>query len=143
MRPAKSDPRNRQKMVKPTTTPKALSRILGGEMIEGPIVQVLAYKKVNSPENNGVVKYRFILSDGDNMYQCCIIDGDEHVERIQKGEFERYTLIRLDQYTAKEVPSNRVGYTQQAAFLMTLIILSSSGYRDHKSNHCFSRSCRS
>ena len=102
-------------MAKPTTTPKALSRILSVEMVEGPIVQVLAYKKVNLPENNGGVKYRFILSDGDNMYQCCIIDGDEP-ERIQKGEFERYTVIKLDQYTTKEVSNINVSYKQEAAF---------------------------
>ena len=89
----------KKKLSKPTTTSKALSRILDREMIKDPVVQVLAFKKVDSPENNGVVTHRFILSDGDNMYQWCIINGDEHDERIQKGDIQLYALIRLDQYT--------------------------------------------
>lgn len=94
-------------MVKPTTTPKALVRILNGELVENPILQVLAYKKVTDGATNQT-KFRFILSDGDNMHQCCIMASEPLVNRVEAGEFERYTVIKLIAYNCNDVKGNKV-----------------------------------
>ena len=91
---------------KPTTTRGALSRIIQeDDRVESPILQVLAYKKIDT---DGTLKYRFILSDGDYMHQCCIMTTEQLAQRVESGEFERYTLIRLDDYVINFVKGNKV-----------------------------------
>ncbi|XP_053208275.1 replication protein A 70 kDa DNA-binding subunit-like [Panonychus citri] len=78
----------------PRLTEGALGTILSGGFVERPIVQILAQKNVSA---DSVQRYRFLLSDGKFSYQCCIMVG-AMAQRVEAGEFERYTVIRLNKY---------------------------------------------
>lgn len=88
-------------------TGNAIQRILNGEEITRPILQILAYKAVQADGENQF-RFRFIMSDGEFSHQCCIMIGEELISRIEKGEFERYTIIQLNQYICNTVNDRKV-----------------------------------
>lgn len=94
-------------MATPSLTTDAIQRILNGEQVERPVLQILAYKKVPS-DGKSQVRFRFIMSDGQKSHQCCIMIGDNLIQRVEKGEFERYTILRLDEYEWNDIKENKV-----------------------------------
>src|SRR5437868_6914793 len=80
-------------------TAGAISKILNDEDIKRPVLQVLGYKKMSDDER-GQARYRFILSDGENTHQACMLMGNNHAEKVERGELERFTIIRLDSFSA-------------------------------------------
>jgi hypothetical protein len=91
----------------PNLTDNAITRIWNGEHVQRPVLQVLAYKKVAADGNNQV-RVRFILSDGVKSHQCCIMAGESLVARVENAEFERYAIIRLDEYEWSNIKDNKV-----------------------------------
>ncbi|RWS16997.1 Replication protein A DNA-binding subunit-like protein [Dinothrombium tinctorium] len=84
-------------------TQNAISRLLNGENVSKPCLQVLAYKRVVS---EGQPRYRLMLSDGTHSFQTCIMMGPL-IPRLEKGEFERFTIIQLNQYVVNTVQDNK------------------------------------
>lgn len=95
-------------MTVPRLSEGALERILSGSATERPTVQILAQKNVSA---DNVQRYRFLLSDGKYSYQCCIMIGPL-IQRVEAGEFERYTVIRLNKYLC-----NQAGGTKKVIIL--------------------------
>ena len=91
----------------PKLTGNAIQRILNGEEINRPVLQILAYKPVQADGDNQF-RYRFIMSDGEFTHQCCIMVGEELIKKIEAGEFERYTIIQLNNYICNTVNEKRV-----------------------------------
>ena len=88
-------------------TKNAISKILTGVDVQEPILQVLAYKSVPHDADNQQ-RIRFILSDGDHSHQCCILVGAENVARVDSGEFERFSIIKLVSYVTNNVNNRKV-----------------------------------
>ncbi|KAI1295620.1 Replication protein A 70 kDa DNA-binding subunit [Halotydeus destructor] len=86
-------------------TKNALQRIVNGENVPRPVLQILAYKSVGTPDAE---RYRFIMSDGDSSYQSCIMLGPELIQKLKLGEFERLTVIQLNNYVCNAIDGKRV-----------------------------------
>lgn len=91
----------------PVLTPNAIQRLSNGENVPKPVLQILAYKKVPADSKSGT-RFRFIMSDGTKSHQCCIMIGEELISRVERGDFERYTIIRLDEYEWNDIKDNKV-----------------------------------
>lgn len=89
-------------------TPNAIKRMYEGDKNVEAVLQILAYKKVNADSNNNQVRYRFIMSDGEHTHSAFLMIGPAFVSRIEKGEFERFTIIRLKNYVVNSVKDNVV-----------------------------------
>lgn len=94
-------------MAVPPLTQNAIQKILNGEAVKNPVLQILAYKKVAADSKNQV-RFRFIMSDGLKSHQCCIMIDHHLITRVEKGDFERYTIIRLDDYEWSDIKENKV-----------------------------------
>ncbi|RWS26554.1 Replication protein A 70 kDa DNA-binding subunit-like protein [Leptotrombidium deliense] len=89
-------------------TKDAIARILEGEKVINPRVQVLGYKKVmGDGSDKGQVRYRFLLSDGKSSHQFCVMMG-QLIERIEMGEFERFSVIQLNEYILNSLQDRKV-----------------------------------
>jgi replication factor A1 len=77
-----------------------------GEKNVESVLQILAYKKVNADANNTQERYRFIMSDGEKTHSACLMIGSALVDRVEKGEFERFTIIRVKSYQINKVNNN-------------------------------------
>lgn len=86
-------------------TAGAIPRILAGETIEDPVLQILAHKGV---PGEGQQRCRFLISDGQHSYQCCIMMGDQLLARVQVGDFDKFTVIKLKNYSCSEVSGKKV-----------------------------------
>jgi len=85
-------------------TQGAIGHILNNVKIENPVFQMLAYK--NMPTENQV-RYRLVVSDGAYTYQCCIIMGDLAL-KVEKGEFDRFCLLKINRYMLNEIQNRQV-----------------------------------
>ena len=83
----------------PKLSEGAIARISAGEKVDKPLLQVIIYKQMSS--NSGQMKYRFQLSDGVENGNTFIVVLPELIQRISRGEFEKFTVVQLNSYTAQ------------------------------------------
>lgn len=83
-----------------------ISQIVRGQNVDRPVVQLLAYKALNDASGNEN-RFRFIITDGEASHAYAMMINGELIERIKKGEFEKFTVVRLDSYTANHVNSDK------------------------------------
>lgn len=88
-------------------TEGALMRILDGEDLVNPVLQILAYKNVGTDATGGQERYRLLMSDGMTVHQFCIMPANL-VERLKNGEFEKFTVIRLLKYTCNRLQEKKI-----------------------------------
>lgn len=86
-------------------TEDAIQRILDGEKIIRPILQVLGFKAVRTESN---LRYRFIMSDGQYMYNNCVMVDEDLISRIEMGDFEKYAVIQLNEYSLETIGGRKV-----------------------------------
>lgn len=81
----------------------ALKRILSGQVVDKPVLQIMGYKKVTG----GGDRYRMLISDGLNCYPLAMV-ATQLKERLVNGEFERYTVVRVDNYTCNALQRDKI-----------------------------------
>jgi replication factor A1 len=87
-------------------TSGSIERMFDGEENVESFLQILAYEKVNVSVNHIPEMYRFILSDGKKTHSDCLMIGSDLVSRVENGEFERFTIIRVTSYQINRVNNN-------------------------------------
>ncbi len=86
----------------PKLSEGSISKLMNGEKILSPILQIMLYKEMVSKDNNTTnnqIKYRFILNDGINSGNNFLIINPNLIEMIRRGELERFSCIQLNEYT--------------------------------------------
>jgi len=88
----------------PKLSDGSINKLQNNEMVPDPILQIIFYKpmvpsnKDNNKDNNQV-KYRFQLFDGTNSGANFLVIAPNLIERISQGEFEKFTVVQLNDYT--------------------------------------------
>lgn len=80
----------------------SVNRILMGEKVNRPLLQIVLYKAMNQNQNQ--MKYRFQMTDGIDSCSNFIVVLPELIQRISKGEFEKFTVVQLESYTITNQP---------------------------------------
>ncbi|XP_074596889.1 replication protein A 70 kDa DNA-binding subunit-like [Brevipalpus obovatus] len=78
----------------PSLSEEVLPRMFQGENVEDPVLQILAIKSIT---NQNGKRFRFLLSDGKYSCQLCIMV--ENRKMLERGELEKFAIIRLKQYS--------------------------------------------
>lgn len=86
----------------PKLSEGSLARIIAGETVEKAVLQILMYRAVQEAKSG----YRFMVSDGMATNQHVMMITPSLVERISKGDFEKYTIIAVNRYLVNKVESN-------------------------------------
>lgn len=82
----------------------SVKRILDGELVDKPVLQILGYKKI--PGNANSERYRLLVHDGHISHPFAML-ATQLNDKIVKGELERYTVIRLDRYLCNQVQPDK------------------------------------
>ena len=84
----------------PVLTEGAIARIEANEKVDKPILQIIVYKLMadNKSQANSQKKIRFQLSDGVKNGNHFIAILPELIQRIERGDFEKFTVIELTSY---------------------------------------------
>lgn len=102
----------------PPLTTGALQQIMDGQPVRRPVLQILAYKKVPS-DGKSQEHFRFIMSDGQTSHPCCIMIGDHLVPRVEEGDFKCNTILRLEEYTLKDIRGIKVRISSMCKLYLT------------------------
>ncbi|CAG2113357.1 unnamed protein product, partial [Medioppia subpectinata] len=79
----------------------ALQQILADQKVNRPVLQIIVYKQMSQSDQ---LKYRFQMSDGVETCSNFVIILPELIQRISKGEFEKFTVVELKAYTCTVNP---------------------------------------
>ncbi|EDW80816.1 uncharacterized protein Dwil_GK11360 [Drosophila willistoni] len=83
-----------------------IGRIMQGEDVENPVLQILAIKRINS--NVESERYRILISDGMYFNSYAMLASQlNHLH--QAGDLEEFTIVRLDKYMTSLVGKEGVG----------------------------------
>ncbi|KAH8358811.1 hypothetical protein KR093_002560, partial [Drosophila rubida] len=80
----------------------AMQRIMRGDNIAKPVVQILGFK--STPTRSDQERFRLLISDGKHFNSNVIITNE--LSKMYKGRFSDNTIIRLDKYSIREIQSS-------------------------------------
>ncbi|XP_017073556.1 replication protein A 70 kDa DNA-binding subunit [Drosophila eugracilis] len=83
-----------------------IARIMHGETVEGPVLQILAIKKINSAADSE--RYRILISDGKYFNSYAMLASQLNVMQ-HNGELEEFTIVQLDKYVTSMVGKDGAG----------------------------------
>lgn len=81
----------------PKLSEGSISKLMNGEWVADPILQIIYYQKMISKDNNQI-KYRLLLNDGISSGNNFIIILNL-IETIIREELEQFSCIKLNNYT--------------------------------------------
>ncbi|KAH8354298.1 hypothetical protein KR084_006171 [Drosophila pseudotakahashii] len=81
-------------------------RIMHGEVVDGPVLQILAIKKINSTAD--AERYRILISDGKYFNSYAMLASQLNVMQ-HNGELEEFTIVQLDKYVTSMVGKDGAG----------------------------------
>ena len=80
----------------PKLSEGSLSQMLSDQRVDRPVLQIIVYKQMTQSEP---IKYRFQMTDGTEVCSNFIVILPELIQRISRGEFEKFTVVELTAYT--------------------------------------------
>ncbi|EDV30349.1 uncharacterized protein Dana_GF23244 [Drosophila ananassae] len=83
-----------------------IARIMHGEDVSKPVLQILAIKKINS--NADSERYRILISDGKYFNSYAMLASQLN-EMQHKGQLEEFTIVQLDKYVTSMVGKDGAG----------------------------------
>ncbi|XP_017036947.1 replication protein A 70 kDa DNA-binding subunit [Drosophila kikkawai] len=83
-----------------------IPRIMHGEDISKPVLQILAIKKINS--NADSERYRILISDGKYFNSYAMLASQLN-EMQHKGQLNEFTIVQLDKYVTSMVGKDGAG----------------------------------
>lgn len=81
-------------------------RIMHGEVVDAPVLQILAIKKINSAADSE--RYRILISDGKYFNSYAMLASQLNVMQ-HNGELEEFTIVQLDKYVTSLVGKDGAG----------------------------------
>ncbi|XP_016925019.4 replication protein A 70 kDa DNA-binding subunit [Drosophila suzukii] len=93
-------------MVLATLSSGVIARIMHGEVVDGPVLQILAIKKINSTAD--AERYRILISDGKYFNSYAMLASQLNVMQ-HNGELEEFTIVQLDKYVTSMVGKDGAG----------------------------------
>ncbi|XP_016960724.1 replication protein A 70 kDa DNA-binding subunit [Drosophila biarmipes] len=93
-------------MVLATLSSGVIARIMHGEVVDGPVLQILAIKKINSTADSE--RYRILISDGKYFNSYAMLASQLNVMQ-HNGELEEFTIVQLDKYVTSMVGKDGAG----------------------------------
>jgi hypothetical protein len=90
----------------------SLARIVAGEKVAGPILQVLEMKQIaavagtTTAMGNKEERYRVVLSDGRHQQQALL--ATQCNDLIRQGRLRQYYVARLHEYVLSDVQGRKV-----------------------------------
>ncbi|KAH8355942.1 hypothetical protein KR200_003721, partial [Drosophila serrata] len=81
-------------------------RIMHGEDVSKPVLQILAIKKINS--NADSERYRILISDGKYFNSYAMLASQLN-EMQHKGQLDEFTIVQLDKYVTSMVGKDGAG----------------------------------
>ncbi|KAH8306223.1 hypothetical protein KR018_004774, partial [Drosophila ironensis] len=88
------------------TRPPPEQRIMRGEDVSKPVLQILAIKKINS--NADSERYRILISDGKYFNSYAMLASQLN-EMQHKGQLDEFTIVQLDKYVTSIVGKGGAG----------------------------------
>lgn len=85
-------------------TAGSMERIMAGELVEKPLLQVLGQKKIAGAQ--GPDRYRLLLSDGKHSHSSAML-ATQLNEKVTSGELDTNCVIRLDKYICNPIQPDR------------------------------------
>jgi len=77
-----------------------------GEVVDAPVLQILAIKKINSAADSE--RYRILISDGKYFNSYAMLASQLNVMQ-HNGELEEFTIVQLDKYVTSLVGKDGAG----------------------------------
>ncbi|EDW96487.1 replication protein A 70 kDa DNA-binding subunit [Drosophila yakuba] len=93
-------------MVLASLSTGVIARIMHGEVVDGPVLQILAIKKINSAADSE--RYRILISDGKYFNSYAMLASQLNVMQ-HNGELEEFTIVQLDKYVTSLVGKDGAG----------------------------------
>ncbi|KAH8232446.1 hypothetical protein KR032_006970, partial [Drosophila birchii] len=83
-----------------------VQRIMHGEDVQKPVLQILAIKKINSTTDSE--RYRLLISDGKYFNSYAMLASQLN-EMQHKGQLDEFTIVQLDKYVTSMVGKDGAG----------------------------------
>lgn len=93
-------------MVLASLSTGVIARIMHGEVVDAPVLQILAIKKINSAADSE--RYRILISDGKYFNSYAMLASQLNVMQ-HNGELEEFTIVQLDKYVTSLVGKDGAG----------------------------------
>ncbi|KAH8355941.1 hypothetical protein KR200_003720 [Drosophila serrata] len=93
-------------MVYASLSSGVIDRIMHGEDVSKPVLQILAIKKINSNEDSE--RFRIMISDGKYFNSHAMLASQLN-EMQQKGQLDEFTIVQLDNYVTSMVGKDGAG----------------------------------
>ncbi|KAI8045324.1 replication protein A 70 kDa DNA-binding subunit [Drosophila gunungcola] len=93
-------------MVLATLSAGVIARIMHGEVVDKPVLQILAIKKINSTAD--AERYRILISDGKYFNSYAMLASQLNVMQ-HNGELDEFTIVQLDKYVTSMVGKDGAG----------------------------------
>jgi len=84
----------------------SIERIMNGDTVDSPILQVLGQKKIAGNTGSAADRYRLLLSDGVNSHSSAML-ATQLNEKVDSGELSQFAIIRLDKYLCNQIQGDR------------------------------------
>ncbi|XP_064612626.1 replication protein A 70 kDa DNA-binding subunit-like [Liolophura sinensis] len=81
-----------------------LQRVINGEQVEKPVLQLLSSKKITGSGNAD--RYRLLLSDGKHSYSHAML-ATQMNSMVESGEMDSLAVLRIDKYMANVIQPDR------------------------------------
>ncbi|XP_034664549.1 replication protein A 70 kDa DNA-binding subunit [Drosophila subobscura] len=83
-----------------------IARIMNGDDVTKPVLQILAIKKINS--NADAERYRILISDGKYFNSYAMLASQLN-EMQHRGQLDEFTIVQLDKYVTSMVGKEGAG----------------------------------
>lgn len=88
-------------------TAGAIERIMTGEQVDGPILQVLGQKRIaGNTGSGGADRYRLLLSDGVNSHSSAML-ATQLNDKVDSGELSQFAVINLVKFLCNQIQPDR------------------------------------
>ncbi|XP_014664473.1 PREDICTED: cell death protein 3-like isoform X3 [Priapulus caudatus] len=87
-------------------TQGAIKRIMNGEELHQPVLQILGIKKLAGSQSSGLDRYRLLLSDGQHSIASAML-ATQLNGLVESGQLEANTVIQLEKYLCNKVQPDR------------------------------------
>jgi len=84
----------------------AIERIMTGDQVNNPVLQVLGQKRIAGNSGQGADRYRLLLSDGVHSHSSAML-ATQLNDKVDSGELSQFAVIKLVKYLCNQIQGDR------------------------------------